>query len=315
MPRKFTLPFFLSFLLAAVFSCEKTLGVDQVDSLPAKLVVVSNFTPDRELQVFVSASRSVLNNEVPAYIEEAVVELYRGETFLTDLHFSEEKDKSSNLPFYSAGSFTPEVGVNYTIEVQAPGFEPVSAQSQIPTPIQLVSSEITDLQFFVPEGGSSVEVSYNLNIAFEDPGMVKNYYHINLLQHFIDFEVVEGDTFYLQEELRPVVFSNQMNNNLQVAHIGGGILLQDEGQDGQLISSQLPVAFSFTPSQTQLGKLIIELRAVSESYYRYFSTLSRQEGISDTPLSDPVIVYDNIKGGRGIFAGFSSSSDSLIVKY
>lgn len=309
------MPFFLSFLLAAVFSCEKTLGVDQVDSLPAKLVVVSNFTPDRELQVFVSASRSVLNNEVPAYIEEAVVELYRGETFLTDLHFSEEKDKSSNLPFYSAGSFTPEVGVNYTIEVQAPGFEPVSAQSQIPTPIQLVSSEITDLQFFVPEGGSSVEVSYNLNIAFEDPGMVKNYYHINLLQHFIDFEVVEGDTFYLQEELRPVVFSNQMNNNLQVAHIGGGILLQDEGQDGQLISSQLPVAFSFTPSQTQLGKLIIELRAVSESYYRYFSTLSRQEGISDTPLSDPVIVYDNIKGGRGIFAGFSSSSDSLIVKY
>lgn len=315
MPRKFTLPFFLSFLLAAALSCEKTLGVDQVGSLPAKLVVVSNFTPDRELQVFVSASRSILDDEVPAYIEEAVVELYRGETFITDLHFSEEKDKSSNLPFYSAGSFTPEVGVNYTIEVQAPGFEPVSAQSQIPTPIQLVSSEISDLQFFVPEGGSSVEVTYNLNIAFEDPGMVKNYYHINLLQHFIDFEVVEGDTFYLQEELRPVVFSNQMNNNLQVAHIGGGILLQDEGQDGQLISSQLPVAFSFTPSQTQLGKLIIELRAVSESYYRYFSTLSRQEGISDTPLSDPVIVYDNIKGGRGIFAGFSSSSDSLIVKY
>lgn len=303
-------------LLSLLLSCEKTFDVNSVvDARSAQLVVVSNFTLDRTLQVYVSASQSILTDEPVGYIDNAIVELYRNEEFLTQLSFSEDKDKISNLPFYSAGDFHPQVGIRYTVKVDVPGFETVTAHSQIPTPIKMISSQISDLQFSETVGEKEVSVRYNVNVAFEDPGLVENYYHVNLLQQFREFAIIEQDTLYFREEMRPVVFSNQMNTNFQVAHIGGGLLLEDEGIDGQTIRLDLPVEFKYRPARDELGKLFIELRAVSKEYYQYFSTISRQDGVSDTPFSDPVIVFDNINGGQGVFAGFSTSSDSLVVGY
>ena len=303
-------------LSVLALSCEKTFDVNSVvEERASQLIVVSNFTLDRTLQVYVSASQSIFSDDPAEFIEDAIVELYRNDEYLTQLRFSEEKDKVSNQPFYSAEDFQPQVGIRYTIKVDAPGFETVTAHSQIPTPIKMISSHISDLQFSETLDEKETLVRYNVNVAFEDPSMVTNYYHINLLQQFRAYDIIENDTLYFQEELRPVVFSNQMNTNYQVAHIGGGLLLVDEGLDGQTIRLELPVEFKYLPTRNELGKLFIELRAVSKEYYQYFSTISRQDGVSDTPFSDPVIVYDNIDGGQGVFAGFSSSSDSLAVGY
>lgn len=315
MPRLLFFPGIFIFL-AVITSCEKAFDVNAIaEGAAQQLVVVSSFTPDREIQVYVSTSQSILTDKPVEYVDNAIVELYRKEELLAQLQFSEEKDKISNLPFYSAGDFQPQVGIKYTITVDVPGFETITAHSQIPTPIQLVSAEITDLQFFEPLAEKQTTVRYNVSVAFEDPSMVENYYHINLLQQFRPFDILEQDTLYFQEETWPVLFSNQMNTNFQVAHIGGGLLLKDEGFDGQTIRRELPIEFTYLPTRNELGKLFIELRAVSKEYYQYFSTISRQEGVSDTPFSDPVIVYDNINGGQGVFAGFSTSSDSLAVGY
>lgn len=315
MSRIILLPIFLG-LLSFTFSCDKVFDVNSVvDARSSELVVVSSFTLDRTLQVYVSASGSVLDDAPIAYIDNAIVELYRNEEFLTQLSFSEDKDKVSNLPFYSAGDFQPQVGIKYTIKVDAPGFETVTAHSQIPTPIKMVSSEISDLQFSEAAGEKETQVRYRVDIAFEDPGQIDNYYHVHLLQQFREFAIIENDTLYFREEMRPVVFSNQLNTNFQVAHVGGGLLMEDESQDGQTIRLTLPVEFTYLPDRNELGKLFIELRAVSKEYYQYFSTISRQNGVSDSPYADPVIVYDNINGGQGVFAGFSTSSDSLVVGY
>lgn len=303
-------------LSAVAISCEKVIDVNAVATgATQQLVVVSNFTSDREIQVYVSASQSILSDDPIDYIENAIVELYRDDELLAQLSFSEEKDKVSNLPFYSTNDFQPQVGINYTIKVDVPGYETVTANSKIPTPIRMISSEISDIQFSETIGEKETFVRYNLNIAFEDPSMVENYYHINLLQQFKAYDIVENDTLYFLEEMRPILFSNQMNTNFQVAHIGGGLLLKDEGIDGQTIRRELPVEFTYIPARDELGKLFIELRAVSKEYYQYFSTISRQNGVSDMPFADPVIVYDNINGGQGVFAGFSTSSDSLIIGY
>ncbi len=315
MSRIILLPIFLG-LLSFTLSCDKVFDVNSVvDARSSELVVVSSFTLDRTLQVYVSASGSVLDDAPIAYIDNAIVELYRNEEFLTQLSFSEDKDKVSNLPFYSAGDFQPQVGIKYTIKVDAPGFETVTAHSQIPTPIKMVSSEISDLQFSEAAGEKETQVRYRVDIAFEDPGQIDNYYHVHLLQQFREFAIIENDTLYFREEMRPVVFSNQLNTNFQVAHVGGGLLMEDESQDGQTIRLTLPVEFTYLPDRDELGKLFIELRAVSKEYYQYFSTISRQNGVSDSPYADPVIVYDNINGGQGVFAGFSTSSDSLVVGY
>lgn len=303
--------------LALALSCEKAVDVNALspENTQQQLVVVSNFTSDREIQVYVSVSQSILSDTPVEYVEDAIVELYRKEELLTQLSFSGEKDKVSNLPFYSANDFQPQVGIEYTVKVDVPGYETVTAQSQIPTPVRMISSEISNLHLSEHTDSKQTSVRYNVRVAFEDPGMVENYYHINLLQQFRAFQIVEHDTLYFNEELRPVLFSNQMNTNYQVAHIGGGLLIKDEDVDGQTIRRDLPVEFTYSPTRNELGKLFIELRAVSKEYYQYFSTISRQDGVSDAPFADPVIIYDNINGGQGVFAGFSTSSDSLTIGF
>jgi len=52
------------------------------------------------------------------------------------------------------------------------------------------------------------------------------------------------------------------------------------------------------------------LRTVTEDYYLYHSTLTRQVN-SGNPLSDGVVIYDNIVNGEGIFAGYGSNTNSF----
>ena len=68
--------------------------------------------------------------------------------------------------------------------------------------------------------------------------------------------------------------------------------------------------YDYDPSKYIPGDFVIELRTVSEAYYLYHITLSRQVN-TDNPLSEGVVVYDNVENGEGIFAGYSSSFNSF----
>ncbi|MDV7393939.1 DUF4249 family protein, partial [Arthrospira platensis SPKY1] len=62
--------------------------------------------------------------------------------------------------------------------------------------------------------------------------------------------------------------------------------------------------FQFRHIDQLLGDLEIELRSVSPEYFNYHRSLARQYQASPDPFSEPVILYSNIEGGQGIFAGF-----------
>jgi hypothetical protein len=52
------------------------------------------------------------------------------------------------------------------------------------------------------------------------------------------------------------------------------------------------------------SKLLIEWRTLSEEFYRYHLSLSRQGNLA-LPFNDPDAVYNNVSGGFGNFSGYS----------
>ncbi len=310
-------PLLLLLLLASLsWSCEKPTDISAVTG-GGDLVIISNFSPDQSLNVVVTVTRSPLDGALQQeYVTDATVELFGEEgEFLEELTLSEQKNEEGAIPFYTTQDFVPQPQVAYTIVVDAPVHGTATAKSRIPEPIDLLSSRIKNFSRQVSETGTT-NLQYEVNVSFQDPGKKQNYYHISLMQELFHYALSEeGDTLVGYSSYRPLVFDPADNTQTQIAHIGGGMLLDDGAFNGKIISYDLPVSFDYDATRYLHGQLILELRAVSEEYFYYFSSLSRQSGSKGQPFDDPVIIQDNVEGGRGVFAGFSSSVDSLAFSH
>ncbi|NBC05733.1 MAG: DUF4249 family protein [Bacteroidetes bacterium] len=306
------LPVCLLLGLAAT-ACEEPVDFDAVE-VQRELVVISNFTSDRALQVVVTKTRSVFETaEEYPYVANANVDLYLDDgTFMESLEFNQPKTEQG-FAYYTTKDFTPQPNEVYLLKVSAPGYASVTARSQVPAPIELSGLAMRDFVSQPLAVSEELELSYELQVDFDDPDQEKNYYHINLVQELQEYNVVEGDTTLIGLTHEPLLFDPRQNTKERVAHLGGGILIQDEAFNGTSFNFNLPVRFAYNPQRFRLGQLIVELRVVSEEYYLYFTSLSRQHAAKGEPLSEPVLVFNNVKGGQGVFAGYSGSRDSLML--
>ncbi len=302
-------------LLLALAGCEQP-AVFSPEKPKAQLVVVSNFTRDKAIQVFVSKSRSILDEVEGGYVLDATVEIYEGDIYLETLELTEPRPYTSEVPFYATRQLIPKVNTTYTIRVEAPGCEPAMAKSKIPASISLASASIADFALDDGKEPDAFSASYTLSLSFNDPSEEKNYYHLSLYQQIHRYQIYEGDTLITGAYLLSLKFNPQDNTNGRIAHINGGLLVEDNDlNNGKAISFELPLKIQLKKGEELLGKLFLELRAVTEEYYLYFSSLSRQKHSPDSPFSEPVILFDNIDGGLGIFAGYNSSLDSLSIAH
>lgn len=61
-------------------------------------------------------------------------------------------------------------------------------------------------------------------------------------------------------------------------------------------------------------RLYTILRTTTEEYYQYNYTRDLQASTDNNPFAQPVQVYDNIKGGLGIFAGYNQVEKEVTIK-
>lgn len=305
MPRLFI------FCLAAcsLLSCEKPLEIT-FDTNPSKLVVISNFTAEQDLLVRVTNSQPVIGNTEPAFIFDAEVELFENDVFQQSLTLVDQGTNS----YYTTRHLRPRPGQIYTIKVSAPGFQSVEGKSKIPEQIVIQDLDISNVAVSTEQRSDLSVISYDLNMRFEDPEGERNFYHLHIYQAFQEFSVSDTDTLFKRTSRRPVVFNTINTSNLQVVHYDGSILFEDLLFDGGMQQLNIPVNLQYDPSSEKLGHVIVELRSVTEEYYLFHTSLSRQQFAPSQPYVDPVILYNNIKNGHGIFAGYSSSTSSVEVR-
>ena len=298
---------YLIFILLAA-ACERPLELT-IDEPDPELVVVSNFTSERNMQVRVSQTQSVLDPGPTPFILNADVRLFKGDEYLQRLVLIQE---NSLAPYYSTVDFEPEIDVNYIIKVEAPGFKAIEAESKVPQKIEIQSLKVSNYLIEKnPEGEALYR--FSVTIDFSDPKGQNNYYHLNLYQQIFDYMLDGQDTIFGKSEFLPIQFNQIIDNNFIIAYFDGGVLFEDTPFDGNIVSYSFPITFQLPAHEKVPGKLVVELRSVSEDYYYYQRSLSQQQENPGAPFSEPVVLYNNIVNGQGIFAGYSSSLDSIRV--
>jgi uncharacterized protein DUF4249 len=163
------------------------------------------------------------------------------------------------------------------------------------------------------DSNHSVLVNFEIVVDFQDPPGEKNFYHLVFYQELTSYLLnAEGDTLLGNRVLTTPISVQSSDPNMPVIkyYDNRSFLLKDDSFDGQHLSLPFKGNYTYNLDASIPGNFFIELRSVTEDYYLYHSTLTRQVN-SGNPFSDGVVIYDNIVNGEGIFAGYSSNTNSF----
>lgn len=308
MSRNFLFLGFSGLCLLIGIACVEPV-VPDINPPDPRLVVNSTFRPFHPITVRLTKSESILGMLPDEAILDAIVEIYQGNELLETLPLVPNDDPDA--AYYSSRQLCPRMGREYVIRVTAKGFPPVSASSIIPEPVSISYFQVGAAKRDMGRNTEKAIYDYRVFLRYDDPPTSGNYYHLNFYQQVDDYRVGSaGDTVITQSQLIPVTFSDATDDNWVRASIVGGILLQDEPFNGG-ITFQLSTEID--PARQKLGLFYVELRTVSQEYYLYQTSVSRQQRSPSGGLNEPVFIFNNIRDGHGIFAGYNLMLDSLGV--
>ena len=285
-------------LLLLLWSCEEPVDLG-IEAVKSRLVINANIFPGEPVSLRVSATRPP---GTPARaIEDAQVALFEGSELVEELTFIPGPEGRDGT--YRTKRYLPRVGRQYTIHVAASGYDPVTAVSSIPLPVAIDSLGITDLIVRQEEGYTLYD--YVLSVNYRDPVDTINYYDLRIWQRVVPFSVTaRGDT----TTGRPVLKSIELPSAVGTVSRPFSLLIQDRGSSMPL---QLRLSSRLKTDRELLGGIVAELRTVSREYYFYQRSLRADDTTAGGGLDEPVILFDNVDSGLGIFAGYNSTQNSL----
>ncbi|HEY3385818.1 MAG TPA: DUF4249 family protein, partial [Saprospiraceae bacterium] len=140
----------------------------------------------------------------------------------------------------------------------------------------------------------------------------------NEFQNIVRYTVVFDINHFESNQYYHLVFYNQYNNLANhlflidpelsddqpfLKHYNFGILIdKDDLVTGESLSFDF---VDWVVAERGLNKVYVELRTITQEYYKYHSTLARQLIVRQDPFAEPVTIFNNIEGGFGNFSGFS----------
>ncbi len=267
---------YLIVAVAILSGCTKDAEVALPEYKPT-LVIHSYISPqDSGVVVYVNMSKSAYNsnyNDVNNVVN-ATVKISDGASSAT-LKFFPSFDKLSYAYYYIDSTMYKIIaGKTYQLEVSTPDGKKATASTKIPSivPLKNISYTLVKSQF-----GDSV---YNLNFNFDDPIGQDDYFKFGAYVLTIDTVAEE-----LLQSSGSEDFGTYFNS------------------DGKYISESME-AYGYYPlmSPDEIRIMDFRLMHVTREYYLYHQSIQNSGG---GPFSEPNVVFTNITGGVGVFAGYS----------
>jgi hypothetical protein len=289
------------FIVACCFiSCESVVTLD-VPHEESKLVVNSFFNPDSTFRISLHQSRFVLEEgRFFETVSGAKVMLFDGDKKLAELEETE-------TGIYEA-IVKPEAGKEYTIQVSKEGFKTVTATERIPADSAKIIKYEASQEFY---SESHREMMLSLSLWLDDPEGI-DFYEIYGVEKSTVY-TNKGDTLVREDIIHfssgDPIFTDYMYNS-------DFLYFDDTLFDGEVRKITFSAALNeiyCSEECVQEDKITVYLRKVSESYFKYIDTNALQREIGDNPFAEPVIIYNNIENGFGIFAGYQTSELVLEV--
>lgn len=277
-------------LICFVCGCTREVVIKVKEGVPK--IVVSSITATGDLfEVYVSNSYSIFSERINIWDDaatDAAVSIYENDVLIEILSF----DADSKT--YKADRVRPTVGNTYRIEVSRPGFETVSATSEVPQPIPIETVVVEkDARQLNNQPQTGIRLSFTdisgdnyYGIEFTSPGGNKPclYCRDAAIEKISDLDLFEMEFCYDADDL----------------------LMSDESFRNQEKQVQTYLEeYYIQPAPPEYAS--IALRHMNQAYFRFLTSRNLNSIVQGNPFAEPANVMGNINGGFGIFTVYSVS--------
>lgn len=278
-------------------SCEKEIIID-VPSHEPKLVINSVTYTNDTIGVMLSKSIDILQHKYGSdlSVKNAEVQLQVGNSTPVTL-------KYNNITGMYESNIKAAPGTTYNIKAKAAGFTEASALTRSPREVKIQSLQRINNVRLDMEGTTQDE----LILTFDDPAGEKNYYIIAISSLYVangDDEVVFSNCINTSDPSVETIYDESIDQNTCID--GNGIFLRDDLFDGKRKELRLFIRSADLQSYEIPGHgtvyPTIEIKHVTEEYFRYLKSSRYASVNSGNPFAEPTNVYSNIKNGYGIFS-------------
>lgn len=303
--------------LAVFFaSCEKVIEPGELPEQDTRMVINAVLDKDSVVTVYLSQSKSIISGKDYKTIDKQNVFVYENDVFFEQLSFI-AKGKY-------IGTKKPSVGKTYKVIARASNLPDAEGSTLMPNlPVIKAVERIDTVNSapFIYNGFTSKDISVGGNISYkvslEDFPNTNDFYSISLAGTIVDstgLNEISLGTIYISDN------TAGQNSNLNTFSYNGIY-----GTDQENVSNGNRV-FNFTGniygSGTELKRplklyLMMVVTQISEDYYKYMLTTSKQISTGASFFAEPTVIYSNCSNGMGIVGGRTSTVkllDPIIIK-
>ncbi len=317
----------LSILVCSfLFSCEDMETVVTVDIPPHESVLVLNsiVDTDTEIRVFVSHSVGAFEQTTPYCITDAEVLLFENNQFLDTLiidlvntdsvWFYTNLGESQILMNYYTSDIIPNSGSTYTVKVNHPSYESITASTYIPEDII-----VYDIQIDTVTDSEKIGLSF----SFNDNSSQQNYYRLkassSCMKTWIDWEI--GDTVEQRYSGSEIIYSNDPSFPSDIpfegyTFIGNQVVFTDDLFNGQ--EKQISIDISGQESfeyfkYSDCDTITIQFSTFSDDTHSYYNSLEDHSEKGELGLfgGEVIPVYSNVDNGLGVLISVNAQNIQL----
>ncbi len=263
-------------------SCSKELTIE-LPPMEGKLVLNCFFSTGENFLAYIGKSSRILDSDTNA-VSDALVSLYADNIYQGNMAYTENS-------FYIHDTVLIRPNILYRIAVSVIGFDDVEAEDMAPEPTTINEVYYDPEQYLDSEGDDF----YKLSVGINDSPIIDNYYEL-VLQRYKNEEVY--DLVSIRGDNEKVIIGEGDSE-----FYSGLCLFSDALIDSEPYELDLQTGISL-----EGNKKVLNVLTVSKEYYLFRKSLIRHLNGQFPDLlnpTEPVNLYSNVKGGYGIFAGYS----------
>ena len=316
--KKITLSLLFSFLL---FSCEDMETVVNLDIPPHTPVLVLNsiIDTDSEVRVLVSHSVGAFEQIIPSCITDAEVLLFENNQFVDTLmidlintdsvYYFNTLGENQILMNYYTSDIIPNSGSTYSVEVNHPNYESITASTYVPEDVIIYNIQIDTV---------TDDEKIGFSFSFNDDGIQQNSYRLKLFSSCIKTWIDDGDTV---EYPLPSGWMMMMSNDPSFPEgipfegytfEGSQVVFTDDLFNGQEKNISIDVEsedFRYSDCDT----VTIQFSTFSDDTYSYYNSLGDHSEKGELGLfgGEVIPVYSNVENGLGVLISVNAQNIQL----
>ena len=284
------IPIIILAALVMLTGCEKDAVNVKPFNVESKLVVHAFISPqDTVIKVHLQKSQPAIGRKLSdeqLQVKNANVRITDGSSTVTLTY-----DPAHNAYFTKPDEWPIVAGKTYKLNVTAPGGFSATGSCTVPLASGVAITDVSSSSTKEPDYYGYETYQYKVRYKWTDAPGVDNYYR-TLATRIYWYKDYNGNR---QEGVNP----------LYMDHGKPGLYKDDKAQGGVLVSDDF---YFYEGTQAEVEKpyrLHLLLVVADKHYYMHQDAQHKQSQSNGNPFAEPVVMYSNIEGGLGVFAGYN----------